>query len=294
MERFASQQEKLTPKGRALVKYVAEHPRQAVFLRTRGLGAASGVSESTVVRVVSQLGYASYGEFIQALRDYLDRELTLTDRLDLSDSATPEADQLRQVIYHEIADLKQLYETLDVEGIHQLVEAVQKAPHVFVIGSRLSYTYAHYLGWSLSKARSGVTILAGSDSAAIDWLTTAPAGSLAVIIATSRYPNELIRLAKVAVIGGLELQLITDSPLCPLVQFARRSLVAPCRHIPLLGSPSVMCCLINCLSHELVRRGGDEVKEHQARLEQAHRENDIWFNLGGAPGGPGSRPPPSS
>ena len=65
-------------------------------------------------------------------------------------------------------------------------------------GSRLSYTFAYYLGWSLTKVRRGVQILKGSDSTTIDWLTNAPDDSLVVVITTSRYPNELIRVGKVA------------------------------------------------------------------------------------------------
>jgi hypothetical protein len=70
-----------------------------------------------------------------------------------------------------------------------------------------------------------------------------------VIIATTRYPNELIRLGKMVRRLGHTLLVIADSALCPYLVL------------------------------ELASRKGDPLKEHQEKLEQAYRENDILFNL---------------
>ena len=78
---------------------------------------------------------------------------------------------------------------------------------------------------------------------------------------------------------GQKLIVITDSHICPLIQFAQLSLVAPSKHIPVVGSLSTLTCLINYLTIELTGRDGTRVRDHQERLEQAYRENDILFNL---------------
>ena len=83
-----------------------------------------------------------------------------------------------------------------MDTLNKVVDHLATATPVYVIGSRLSYTFAYYLGWSLTKIRQDVRIVKGSDSTAIDWLTIAAPESLVVIIATTRYPNELIRLGK--------------------------------------------------------------------------------------------------
>jgi hypothetical protein len=60
----------LTPKGKILGSYIIQNPRKAVFMTTKELSEACGVSEATVVRFVGQLGYGGYGQFLQALRDF--------------------------------------------------------------------------------------------------------------------------------------------------------------------------------------------------------------------------------
>ena len=269
----------LTPKGRIIGKYIMQHPRKAVFMTTRELAETCDVSEATVVRFVSQLGYGAYGAFLQALRDYVDTGMTLQDRVDLPSMNAPGTDRFHRVVFDEMNNLKEFYESIDMKIMEMFVEALAESPWIYTIGSRLSYTFAYYLGWSLTKVRKGVHILNGSDSTTIDWLTNAPADSLIVMIATSRYPNELIKLGKVARRLEHRLLVIADSALCPLTQFGHLSLVAPTKNIPFIGSPTTISCIINYLVQEIARRNGERLEVYQETLEQVYRENDVLFNL---------------
>lgn len=279
MQRLAASRASITPKEQLLVDYILTNPRKVVFMSTRELAAASGVSGSTVVRFVDHLGYAGYAAFIQDLRDVVDTELTLLDRVELSDMGGAGSDRLRKVIYEEISNLRGLLESVKPEAVGQVVDELQKEAPVVVIGSRLSYSLAYFMGWSLTKIRSGVQILKGSDSSAIDWLTVAPPQSVVVLIATSRYPNELIRVAKVVRRNNMRLVVLTDGALCPLIPFAHLSLVAPSKYIPITGSLATLACLINCVIYEFISRDGDAVRQHQRKLEMAYRENDLLFNF---------------
>ena len=271
----------LTPKGRILGEYIVAQPRKAVFMTTKELSEACGVSEATVVRFVGHLGYSGYGAFLQALRDFVDSGMTLPDRADLPGMQGPGTDLLHRVVFEEMDNLRQFYESIDMDILEQIVRQLEESPAIYVIGSRVSYTFAYYLGWSLTKVRRGVNILKGSDSTAIDWLTNAPDDSLVTIITTSRYPNELIRMGKVARRLHHRLLVITDNSLCPVIPFAHLSLVVPSRSIPLIGYPSTISCIINYLILALVNRKNPELSEHQEKLEQMYLENDVLFNMHG-------------
>ena len=276
---IVSQMDTLTPKGKILGTYIIQNPRKAVFMTTKELSEACGVSEATVVRFVGQLGYNGYAAFLQALRDFVDSEMTLPDRVDLPSMQGPGTDLLHRVVFEEMSNLRQFYESIDMDVLERIVDHLQQSLAVYVIGSRVSYTFAYYLGWSLTKVRRGIHILKGSDSSAIDWLTNAPDHSLVTIITTSRYPNELIRLGKVARRLQHTLLVITDNRLCPVIPFAHLSLVVPSRSIPLIGYPTTISCIINYLVLELVNRQQPELKAHQEKLEQMYLENDILFNM---------------
>lgn len=278
-ERITRFYDELTPKSRVIGSYIKENPRKVVFMTVAELSKACEVSEATVVRFVGQLGYDGYAAFQQSLRDFVDTELTLLDRVDLTDMLAPGAERFRRVVSEEIDNLRQLFEHADINQMERVVALLHSSSQIYLIGSRLSYTLAYYLGWSLTKIRSGIRIFKGSDKTTIDWLTIAPTDVLVVVIALSRYPNELIRLAKLAKRLGQHLVVMTDSAACPIVREADESLVAPSPHIPLIGTPTALSCLINYLVMELASRYGDDLKKHQEKLEQSYWENDVLFSM---------------
>jgi DNA-binding MurR/RpiR family transcriptional regulator len=279
IQHIVDQMPDLTPKGRILGNYVVQHPRKVVFMTTKELAEACMVSEATVVRFVSQLGYGTYRVFLQALRDLVNTGMTLQDRVDLPGLKGAEGDRLGRVISEEIENMRQLYQTVDRQTLDIFVDQLEGAPAVYVAGSRLSYTFAYYFGWSLAKVLKGVNILKGSDSTAFDRLNNAIPDALVVIMATSRYPNELIRLAKVTRRLGHSLFVIADSPLCPLFPFAHKQLVVPAQSIPYIGYIAAMSSVISYLVLELAARQRHKVGTHQEKLEQIYLENDILFNL---------------
>ena len=92
-----------------------------------------------------------------------------------------------------------------------------------------------------------------------------------------RYPNDLIRLAKLAKRLGQRLVVLTDSAACPITREADESLIAPSPHIPLIGSPTALSCLINYLVIKLASRRGSDL--NRRNWEQSYWENDVLFNM---------------
>ena len=269
----------LTAKGRLLGEFVLSNPDKAVFMTTRQLAAAVGTSEATVVRFVRQLGFESYAQFIATLRDVIDRELTLMERSALRQPLKRNEDNLlERLAGQDMENIKAMCKNQDPNTVDQVTQALKNASRVYVIGSRLSYSAAHYMSWTLSKIRDNVTLLQASDSTALDQMAFAPSGAVTVIIATSRYPNEMIRMGKVAHRQNMSQILITDGLSCPLIPFSDHVLLAPHQNIPFLGNPVSIISLIHYLLNHLTLELGDEIKVHQEKLEKAYMENDIWFN----------------
>lgn len=269
----------LTPKARLIGSFIIENPGKAIFMTIKDLARTTGVSEATVIRFVTQLGFEGYSDFLQRLRDIVDTKLTLLERVDLTDMSVPDSERLRQVVHSEVDNLKQLYDSLDLQTFNRAVDLLHGSDNIFVVGSRLSYIFAYFLGWSLTKIRKNINIMRGSDSISMDFLTIAPEESLVVVFATSRYPNELIRLGRLAKRLGHTLLVITDGALCPLISFADLSIIAPSRHIPFTGSPTTLHCLINFFVSAIAARCGESLKPHQEKLERVYRENDVLFNI---------------
>jgi len=269
----------LTPKAQTLGTYIMQNPSKAVFMTTKELAEACETSEATVVRFVSTLGYKGYSEFQDALKDFVNTGLSLPERAAIKGIKEPGVDRLHRGILEELNNLKYLYENINVEIMNAFVDHLDKSHTVYVVGSRLSYTFAYYLGWSLTKVRKGVHILKGSDTTTFDMLTNANPESLVILATCTRYPNELIKLSKMIRRSSHTLLTLTDSTICPVIQFANLSLVVPSRSIPFIGNASGMLAVIQYMVQELANRRGEELVTYQKQLEQVYLENDILFNL---------------
>ena len=151
MERLSARLTSLTPRARILADYILQNSRKVIFMTIKQLTSAGGISESSVVRFVGPMGYQGYPDFIQSLRNDVDTGLTLLDRVELADSDKPESERLWRTITEEMENLKRLYETMDVDLMSKAVDLLDAAQDIYVIGSRLSYTMAYYMGWGLTK-----------------------------------------------------------------------------------------------------------------------------------------------
>jgi len=217
--------------------------------------------------------------FIKALRELIDTELTLIDRNRLINPVVRSEDsELERITNQDIENIRAMSKNIDLSEVKKIRKILKKSEAVYIVGSRLSYAPAHYMGWTMAKIRKNVSIFKGSDRTTIDRLIYASQKSSVVVIATSRYPNELIRIGKLVKRYKLKLILLTDSSSCPLVQFSDHVLIAPLKTIPFLGNPASLISLINYLVHTLALDMGKELKNHQEKLEQAYLENDILFN----------------
>ena len=110
-------------------------------------------------------------------------------------------------------------------------------------------------------------------------MTNAHPKCLVILMATSRYPNELIKLSKMIRRSGHTLLTISDSSISPVIQFSDLSLVVPSRSIPFIGNVSGILAVIQYIVQELANIKGEELTDYQKQLEQVYLENDVLFNL---------------
>ena len=248
-------------------------------MTTKELSRAARVSEATVIRFVNQLGYKGYGGFLQELRDIIDTELTLIDRVGLADMKAPESERFRRVVFSEIDNLKQLHESLDLEKVNRAVELLHGSNSIYVIGSRLLYTFAYYLGLSADKNPNQSQHPARQRFDQHRLPHHRPGRVPGGHIRHHALPQRTHPGGKPAKWLNQTLLVITDGALCPLIPFADLAIIAPSRHIPFIGSPTTLSCPINFFVVELAARCGPDLKPHQEKLEKVYLENDVLFNL---------------
>ncbi len=211
-----------------MAAFLAEEHQKAAFMTAAELARHLGVSEATVIRCATALGYDGYPALRHHLHQIVQEDLTSTDlfALPLRRSGR-EQDWLRTVVEKEVENLTRLTKELPADDLDRLARQVVRAQKVIVAGFRASASLAHFLGYNLGKIHEGVVTVTGGAGGAWDHFRSLPGPAVLIAIGFPRYPWEILELMDFAREERLFVAALTDSVLSPLAK--RADLVIPVR-----------------------------------------------------------------
>ena len=88
-----------------LASYITDNYDKAVFLTAARLGEVVGVSESTVVRFATNLGYKGYPEFQKALEELVRNKLNSIQRMEVTYGRISQSQILETVLQSDTENL---------------------------------------------------------------------------------------------------------------------------------------------------------------------------------------------
>ena len=144
-ERIRSKSAVFSKGQRAIARYIQEHPDKVAFMTASRLGATVGVSESTVVRFATEIGYAGYPALQQAMQEMIRSKLTSVQRLEMTSQNIGPDKLLDAVLEQDIDILKRTRENIDREAFNRAADALAKARKVYVLGAGSSFALASFL-----------------------------------------------------------------------------------------------------------------------------------------------------
>ena len=90
-------------KGQKLIaQYILEHSDKVAFMTASKLGATVGVSESTVVRFATEIGYAGYPELQKAIQEMIRNKMTSLQRLEMMANSHDTSNVLNDILSNDI------------------------------------------------------------------------------------------------------------------------------------------------------------------------------------------------
>jgi DNA-binding MurR/RpiR family transcriptional regulator len=198
---------------KVIASYMLAEPAGIPFETAATLAAKVAVSEPTVGRFCRSLGYKSFRDLKQQLRQDLgDKPWLISDRLqDFQQRSLNGGDQLARALELEIAGLVALYELAQSDGWKRAVTRLATVPSIYVAGFQTERGIAQYLVNQLHYLRSGVTLVDTAGGNFSDVLLGDPARSSLVIFEARRYSRLAKVLAQEAKAAGVQTILITDA-----------------------------------------------------------------------------------
>ena len=255
--------------------YILENYDKAAFMTASKLGKLVGVSESTVVRFASELGYDGYPSMQRALQEMIRSRLTSTQRIQAAGDLLDREDLLGAVLQSDIDKLREIVGEADRAEFDNVVERIMRARHIYILGVRSSLFVAGYLNFYMHLLCENVTLVQSNAAGEIfEQLFRIGPEDVMIAISFPRYSKVTMNTVKFARDRGASIIAITDNELSPVYQMSDAALLAPCEMISFVDSMVAPLSLINALLVALAHRMGTDVSTTFAELE------DIWNEYG--------------
>ena len=149
-----------------IANYILSNYDKAAFMTACRLGQIAQVSESTVVRFASQLGYDGYPAMQKALQELIRGKLTSIQRIEASGKQINGGDIAGSVMQRDMETIRSTIECIDRTEFDLAVEKLVDAKHIYLLGVRSSAFLAGYLNFYFHLIFKNVTLVqsaAGGD-----------------------------------------------------------------------------------------------------------------------------------
>ncbi|WP_188113961.1 MurR/RpiR family transcriptional regulator [Streptomyces apricus] len=210
---------RLSPGQRRIAQYLIEHITEAAFLSITDLAERVGVSQPSVTRFASAVGFSGY----PALRERL-QSIALSKLAGASDAAEEaRPNELQAAVDAEIDNLEDLRRDFaDPERVVETGRALSRSAPLTVLGLRISGSLAEYFAYAARRIHPDVRLVTRGGSVAYDaLLQSREAGGTWVLAFTMpRHAHETLTAVRVARRAGLRVALVTDLGLGPLADEA--------------------------------------------------------------------------
>ncbi len=265
-ERIQRSRRGFSKSQRAIAQYLQDHPEEVAFMTASRLGATVGVSESTVVRFATEIGYSGYPAMQQAVQEMIRNKLTSFQRLEMTSHNIPLDKLLDAVLGQDIDILRRTRENVDRSGFYR---------KVFVLGAGSTLALATFLSHYLQLIFDTVQLVeATSEAAVFQQLAHAGQGDAMIAISFPRYSKKAAKALRYASSRGMTAIAITDSPQSPLAAGASHLLLARSDMVSFVDSLVGPLSVINALIVTVAIRKKAEVAETLRYIEA------IWDEFG--------------
>jgi DNA-binding MurR/RpiR family transcriptional regulator len=262
---IAERAEGLTAGELRLSAHMGEHLELWAYESAAQLAARFGVHRSSIVRFAQKLGLSGFPELQEAARNALLKSFSPSPDLSFKRSVNAHAGFVEGIYHRELMNLRQTYESLDINELDVTACAIARAERVVLFGRRFSYPIALYLSLALKTMRDGVRLAPEPGGSAVDTLFDLSPQDFALIVSMKRHSPEVQRAIDFLSKLRVPLALLTDVSIKVNLKKGMRILYAYVGSTSLLDSYTAL----TSVSHTLLSLTSNYVEGSRERLEVA-------------------------
>ncbi|MGF0064890.1 MurR/RpiR family transcriptional regulator [Lachnospiraceae bacterium SGI.085] len=262
-----------------LATYITDNYDKAVFLTAAKMGEIVGVSESTVVRFATHLGYKGYPEFQKALEELVRNKLNSIQRMEVTYGRISQSKILEAVLQSDADKIKSTLEKIDQNAFEMAVNTILDAKNIYIVGIRSCAPLASFLAFYFNLMFDNVRLLHTSSSSELfEQMVRIGKDDAIIGISFPRYSMRTLKALEFANNRNAKVITITDSVHSPMNLYSSCNLIADSDMASIVDSLVAPLSVINALIVALCMKKQKEVAGTLTMLEDIWDEYQVYEN----------------
>lgn len=203
-----------------VANYFFRDPSLFAMHSAREVGLEVGVSETTIIRFVNELGFAGYREFQSEVQRRFFQKSSMKNLADFKAVDEGDKQPIKQLMEDQLQVIAQTLGKIDEDLLREIVDQLIQADRIVTAGMQSSYSFARWFAFSLDLIRGNTSMYeVGMDNPLLK-IGELTDKSVFVAFSFHRYVAHTIEMAKLARRHGVKVIVFTDSPISPITDYA--------------------------------------------------------------------------
>lgn len=270
---------KMSKGQKTIANFIYDHYDQAVFMTAAKLGDTVGVSESTVVRFASYIGYSGYPEFQKDLEEWVQNKINSVQKIDAKYGRSTQSEIVTSVLNADIEKITDTIANLDPAAFETAVNTILNARNIYIMGIRSCAPLADFLHFYLNMIRGNVILLrTTSVSETFEQMIRIDENDAMIGISFPRYSMRTLKAMEFANDRNAKVIAITDSVHSPMNLYSSCNLLARSDMVSIVDSLVAPLSLINALVVAMCLKRPEDVTKNLKELENAWNNYQVYLN----------------
>lgn len=268
---------RLSKGHKKIAAYIKENYDKAAFMTAAALGKKVGVSESTVVRFATELGFKGYPELQRALQQMIKSKLTAVQRMEVSQNLIGDGDIINSVLTGDIELIRETAERTSRDDFKNALAEINRAKRIYILGVRSSAALASFLAFYFNLVFDSVVLVdTSSASEMFEQMFRIDENDVCIAISFPRYSKQTVNAMRFIADRKAKIIAITDTDKSPIASFADYLLVARSDMASVVDSLTAPLSLINALIVGVTLSRREEVYDNFNKLEGIWDEYQVY------------------
>ena len=268
---------KLSKGQKRLADFVVNNYDKAVFMTAAKLGEVVGVSESTVVRFATTVGFSGYPAFQRELKEVVRNKLNSIQRMEVTSDRIGESGIIESVLSSDINQIKKTLTEIDVKAFNEAVSTIAVAKKIYVVGLRSCAPLASFLGLYLNLICESVAVIHyNSSSEVFEQMMRVSNQDVVIGISYPRYSMRTLKALEFASSRQAKVITLTDSIHSPINLYSSCNLIAKSDTASIVDSLVAPLSVINAIIVSLFIRNQKAVINTLENLELIWDEYEVY------------------